>query len=349
MACAGLRSAFLAATLVALAAPSPGTGLTDGQLAGQRIVTAFRGATVTPSLGRRIRNGEIAGVILFGPNIRSVAQTRRLIADIQAVPRQPPLDAPLLVMVDQEGGRVRRLPGGPGPAARLRTVREGQAAGRAAAAALRRVGANVNLAPVADVARRGGFIAREERGAGERAEATARLVTSVFAGLRAGGVLAAAKHFPGLGSARVNTDASPTRLAPARSTLRRIDGVPFRALVDRGVPIVMVSSASYTAFPGGPALVNRSIVEGELRGRLGFEGVVMTDSLNARAIRAIGGPGPASVRAAIAGVDLILATSEPAASEVRRALLSGMLDGRVSRTTAAEAVARIARLRERLR
>lgn len=338
--------AALGVASVAVATPTP--ELRDGQLAGQRIVTAFRGTTVTPSLRDRIRHGEIAGVILFGRNVTSTGQARRLIADIQAVPRPRGIDAPLLIMVDQEGGPVRRLPGGPPGARAIRSDAEARAAGAEAGRILSAVGANVDLAPVADLGLVGGAMAAEGRTYGSRAGVVASRAAAFHRGLARTGVAGAAKHFPGLGGAARNTDDAPVVVRRSATLLRTRDAVPFAALVRDGVAMVMMSSAIYPALDTRPALMSRPVVTGELRQRLGFEGVVITDSLNARALRPHGGPGPVAVRAARAGVDVMLATSEGAATEVQRALIAAYRDGRLGRAPARAAVGRIQALRTRL-
>jgi beta-N-acetylhexosaminidase len=141
---------------------SAASRLTLGQLAGERIVTGFGGSSVPASVRRMIRGGELAGVVLFAEQFPSRDAGRRLIRGLQAIPRPAGLRDPLLVMVDQEGGLVKRLSGPP-----TASAREMGAAGPAfsreqgsrTARNLREVGVNVDLAPVLDVARPGGTIA----------------------------------------------------------------------------------------------------------------------------------------------------------------------------------------------
>lgn len=337
-----------ALTLAGGATAASPPSLADGQLAGQRIVTAFRGTTITPSLRDRIRHGEIAGVILFARNVTSLEQTRRLVADIQAVPRPVGLRAPLLVMVDQEGGRVRRLPGGPRGASLIASDAEARAAGDEAGRLLRSVGANVDLAPVADLGLPGGAIAGEGRTYGRSPAVVASRVLAFHRGLVGTGIVGAAKHYPGLGGASRNTDDASVTIRRPAPLMRERDGVPFGALVRDGIAMVMMSSAVYPALDARPALMSRAIVEGGLRSRLRFDGVIVTDSLNARALRRHGGPGPVSVRAAGAGVDLMLATSEGAATEVQRALITAYRTGVLRRDRAERSVQRVLDLRGEL-
>ena len=143
-------------------------------------------------------------MVLFADNFPSRAAGRRLIAGLQAIRRPPALRDPLLVMVDQEGGLVKRLGGAPTASARemgARGAAFSREQGRRTAANLRDLGVNVDLAPVLDVARPGGTIAATERGFGATA-AAGRRDRGPFAAACRGGVAATAKHFPGLGAAR---------------------------------------------------------------------------------------------------------------------------------------------------
>ncbi len=106
---------------------------------------------------------------------------------------------------------------------------------------------------------------------------------------QAGGVAATGKHFPGFGSARVNTDFAVQRLGISKARLRRVDEAPYRPYIAAGGDLVMLSTAIYPAFSGRPAAFTRSIATGELRGRLGFDGVAITDALESVAVRAFGG------------------------------------------------------------
>ncbi|HWB69652.1 MAG TPA: glycoside hydrolase family 3 N-terminal domain-containing protein, partial [Solirubrobacterales bacterium] len=304
------------------------------RLAGQRIVTGFPGTTVPPSLARAIREGGVAGVILFSENLPDRASARRLIGALQAIRGPRGLRDPLLVMTDQEGGLVKRVSGA--PTASAEQMGEMGAAfsreqGRRTAANLRNLGINVDLAPVLDVARPGGTIAATERGFGESPQAVARTAVPFAQALREGGVAASAKHFPGLGAARENTDFSVQRIGLPKRTLRTVDEAPYRPFVATGGQLVMISSAIYPAFSDRPASFTRAISTGELRERLGFQGVSITDALEAVAVRAFGGPARAARAAAAAGTDLLLFTDLDAATEARRALSRGLRDHTLSR------------------
>jgi beta-N-acetylhexosaminidase len=361
------RIAFGAATGLAVAAFAFGATLGDGsgpeptvtvasrlslaELAGQRVVAGFGGTEVPPALARTIRSGEIAGVILFAENLPSRNAGRHLVRRLQAIPRPPGLRDPLLVMVDQEGGLVKRIGGAPSASAEemgARGAAFSRGQGRATAANLRGVGIDVDLAPVLDVARPGGTIAVTGRGFGSTPTRVAAAGVAFAEGLQGGGVAATAKHFPGLGTARQNTDFAVERIGLSKATLRRVDEPPFRRFVEAGGGMVMLSTAIYPAFSPRPAAFARPIATGELRSRLGFQGVSITDAMEAVAVRDFGGAAKAGTAAARAGTDVLLFADFRAAARARRALQRGLRSGALGRAAFEASVGRVLRLRHGL-
>jgi beta-N-acetylhexosaminidase len=331
--------------------PSVASGLSLSQLAGQRIVVGFGGAEAPRAVKRAIRAGELAGVILFAGSFSSREAGRRLIRRLQAIPRPPRPRDPLLVMVDQEGGLVKRVDGAPTASAEQMGARGptfSRNQGRATAANLRDIGVNVDLAPVLDVARRGGTIASTERGFGSTAAQVAATAVPFAAGLRDGGVAATAKHFPGLGAAAENTDFAVQRIGLSKRALRTVDEAPYRRFVAFGGAMVMLSTAIYPAFSPEPAAFSRPIATGELRKRLGFDGVSITDALETVAVRDFGGPTQAGLAAARAGTDLLLFADYRAGARARRALLRGLRTGSLDRADFETSVGRVLRLRHSL-
>ena len=228
----GLVALAVAGAAGAPAAPAPApsaASLTPAQLAGQRMVYGFPGTVPPADLVRRIRRGEAGAVILLRPNVPSPAAARALTRRLQAIPRPAAVNVPLLVMIDQEGGLVRRLDGPPSrSAADLGRAgpRAARAAGRATGRFLAAAGVNVNLAPVADVARPGSFLAATGRTFGRSPARVAGATVAFSAGLQDGGVVPAAKHFPGLGAAIRSTDEGPVRLSVPAADLRRVEPAP---------------------------------------------------------------------------------------------------------------------------
>jgi beta-N-acetylhexosaminidase len=328
--------------------PSPASRLTLRQLAGERLAVGFPGTTPPRAVRRMIRQGRLAGVILFAGSFPSRAAGRRLIAELQGIPRPPGLRDPLLVMVDQEGGLVKRIGGAPTASAREMGARGpafSRAQGGRTAANLRDVGVNVDLAPVLDVARPGGDIAATERGFGSTPARVADTAVPFAEALQGGRVAATAKHFPGFGSARVNTDFAVQRIGLSKAELRRVDEAPYRRFVAAGGEVVMLSTAIYPAFSPKPAAFAPPIATGELRRRLGFAGVSVTDSLDSVAVAAFGGPAKAGVAAARAGTDVLLFADWRSGARAERALLRALRSGSLSRAGFEASAGRVLRLR----
>jgi beta-N-acetylhexosaminidase len=311
--------------------------LTLRQRVGQVTISAFPGTAVPEYIRRRLRARETAGVILFGGNGGDRTQWRRLTGALQRA-----AGGRALVMVDQEGGEIRTVAyAGPtagqpfqGPPRRVR--RAANAAGRQ----LRAAGIQVNLAPVADVPRPGSVMATRSFAGNERGIA-ARTRASIR-GMRDARVAATVKHFPGLGGATVNTDDGP---ATVRVPLDR-DLVPFRSAIEEDVPLVMLSHASYPERDARRiASQSRPLVAGLLRQRLGFEGVIVTDSLEANAVLARSGVAAAAERSIRAGADLILMTGSASWNDVFPHLLAEARRDRAFRERIRASAARVLALK----
>jgi beta-N-acetylhexosaminidase len=321
------------------------------QLAGQRLIAGFNGVAVPQRLQGMVRRGEVAGVILFDDNLRSRRRGARQMRRLQSIPRPVGLRAPLLVMVDQEGGQVKRLSGAPGASAAemgSRGAAYSRRQGGLTARNLRRAGINVDLAPVLDVGRPGSAIREERRAFGGTAERVIETAIPFARGLEAGGVAATGKHFPGLGAALLNTDFAVQRVPLSRRELRGVDERPYRRFAAIEGDMVMLSTAIYPALSSRPAAFSRELASGELRGRLGFTGVSISDSLQTVAARAVGGPVRVGLATARAGTDLLLFTDYRAAASAGEALLDGLRAGSLDRARFEESVQRVLDLRARL-
>lgn len=341
-----------------LEALSPAT-LTPMQLAGQRVIYSYPGLTPPQSLFNDIQAGQAAGVIFFGENISSDAQIAAVITQLRQAQAQSPIPQPLLLMTDQEGGLVRRLPGEPV----LSEKQIGQSADPVAAASnagtgagqnLKGVGMNVNLAPVLDVYyKSGNFIDQYQRSYSNNPATCAACGQAFITAQQATGVAATAKHFPGLGAATKtqNTDTGPVTLTMTLSKLHSVDEVPYPSAVMAGVKLVMVSWAIYPALDAGrPAGLSSTIIGSELRGRNRFTGVTITDALEAGALNSYGTTGQRAVLAAGAGMDLILCSARDSTQgeAATSALATAYTNGQLDQTAFNAAVNRITALRASL-
>jgi beta-N-acetylhexosaminidase len=313
--------------------------LSTAQQAGQRVIYSYSGTTPPQSLLTEVSRGLVGGVIFFSFNATSQAQLTGAIRQLDqanASQDNPARDYPLLLVTDQEGGMVRRLPWA-GPQLSHRQIGEASSpaatattAGTQAAQGLRAVGMNANLAPVLDVYRQPGDFDDQ---AGRSFSTNPAVVGSAGAaftrGQQGGGVAATLKHFPGLGPAATtqNTDNEPVVINEPAATLRSVDEAPYRDAVKAGAKLAMVSWATYPALEQRrlPAGLSPPIVQGELQRRVGFSGTTITDALGAGALRAYGSLPNKTMLAARAGMDALLCTAtQPLPGEQCRA---GLQDG----------------------
>ena len=343
-------AAACVALVVAGAAPARETTPPSlAQLVGQKLVVTMQGTTPTASLLARVRRGEVGGVIVHGFNFRTSVGLRRITRSLRAAAAAGGRPK-LLISVDQEGGEVKTVRWAPPSLAPAQMGSRARDQGRRTGAALRALGINVDLAPVADVpGSRASAVYRQGRTWSFDAEKTALQAGDFALGLGAGHAVATMKHFPGLGLALRDTDRALVRIRVPRSRLAP-GLVPFRRGIRQAVPVIMLSNAIYDAYdPVNAAGWSRAIASTLLRHELGFSGVSMTDSLDGAAhVRGIP-PNGLAIGAANAGTDLILLTgSEAATRSVFTSLLRAAQSGRIGRVTLETSYARILRLKARL-
>lgn len=337
----------------------PQAALSSRQMAGQRVIFSYPGLTVPAALLQAITAGEAAGVIFFGENIASAEQLASVIQQLREAQAASPVPTPLLLMTDQEGGLIRRLPGAPEQSAKeigqaTDPAAAASQAGSGAAQNLASVGMNVNLAPVLDVYRQpGDFLDQYERSFSQDPAVVTVCGRAFILAHQQVGVAATAKHFPGLGSAvaSANTDVGPVTLPLSLDTLRAVDETPYPAAIAAGVKLIMVSWAVYPALDARyPAGLSPKVVQGELRDRLGYQGVTITDALEAGALAAFGADAQRAVLAAQAGMDLILCSGRDVGQgqTVVTALANALDRGQLNPSDFAAAVQRVTTLRASL-
>jgi beta-N-acetylhexosaminidase len=333
----------------ATSAPPP----TLAQMVGQRLVVGMSGTRADASLLDRIHKGKIAGVILFSNNIASPSQLAALTASIRAAAAAGGQPRPIIA-TDQEGGLVKRIPWAPpnlsaqglGRLPSTRSLQSGAATGRA----LRTAGVNVDLAPVADVpAGPSDFIAQQKRAFSTNRFTTSLDVKAFAQGLETPGVWPTLKHFPGLGRATVSTDVALVKITASKQNLVK-HVLPYQVAIRANLhPIVMLSTAVYPALDWRAAAWSPPIIHNLLRGRLGFAGVTITDSLDsAAAVRHESITG-AALKSAKAGADLLLVTGSEAESQgVYKQLLAAARSGRLPAAGLTASYNRILTLKSRL-
>ena len=319
---------------------------------GQLVMFSVHGHALTTAERTAIERHHLGGVILFAKNYRSRSQLNELTRQIQRAVRRGNAHAiGALISVDQEGGVVKRFPDMPPrySAPEMGEMNEASVAtgqGRATGRALRSAGVNVDLAPVADLDLPPEHVMRA-RSFGSGPARVGRLATAFGRGLQSRNVAAAAKHFPGLGGATINTDDGKAYVYRSKRQLRRVDARPFTRVVDGGIRMVMLSHAMYVHDGGRtPASVSRYIATRRLRHEFGFTGVAISDALEPVAWRFGGSPSKACKATIRAGVDIALITGDVnAAAECARRIRNGVMRGEIPRRRVDRAVARVLELK----
>ncbi|MFC4502757.1 MULTISPECIES: beta-N-acetylhexosaminidase [Streptomyces] len=320
------------------------------EAANRCLVLGFDGTTLPGEL-KRLADTGLGGVILHTRNVAGQAQLRALTDELRT--SRPGL----LVTVDQEGGGISHLAraGAPEtPGAWALGVADDTALTAAVANALARhlaeCGVAVSFAPVADVHRVSANPIVRTRAFGADPGHAARHVTAWIEATLAAGVAPCVKHFPGHGSTAVDSHLSAALDTREERVLREIDLVPFRAAVAAGVPLVMTAHVVYPALDAAaPATLSRRVLTGLLRSELGFQGVIVTDALEMKAIADGVGEAAGAVAAIAAGADqVIIARPDPRLwLRCRDALLDAMVCGALDPARVVDAARRVDALAER--
>ena len=304
---------------------------------------ALEGTEVDDEADALIRGGA-GGVVLFSRNIAGAVQLRTLIADLRGR-----ATGPLRVAIDHEGGHVARIGA---PLTRFPSAMAIAAAGsealagacaRAAALELAWLGVDVNLAPVLDVAADPRNPSVGVRAFSSDPAEVARLGGATVLGIQSAGVAATAKHFPGHGRTAVDPHHALPVVTGGLEALRRTDLPPFRAAIDAGVQIVMASHAAYEGVTdGAPSTLSPSVLSELLRGELRYDGLVLTDAMQMRAVADGHGVADASAAAIAAGADVAMPLVEQLAA--LDALDAAVAGGRLPEDRVDDALRRADRL-----
>jgi beta-N-acetylhexosaminidase len=319
-------------------------GLSLRRQIGEVLMIAFHGTTPPGYVQRALRQGRASGVILFGANAPTPAITRALTRRLQRAGR-----GRVLIATDQEGGSIRILPWAAPERSQGATMSTAAARSQARDAArdLTAAGVNVTLAPVADVGGQGSVMSGRAFPGG--AVDVAAFTRAAVSGYRGTKVAATLKHFPGLGEAGTNTDDGPVTISSPPAALRTRDLRPFAAGIEAGAPLVMASHALFTGLdPKNIASQSKPILTTLLRRKLGFKGVVITDSMEAAAVLKRSSLELAALRSVAAGADMLLLTGPGSFPPVYKQLLAGAKQSERFRARLAEAAARVIALKRSL-
>jgi beta-N-acetylhexosaminidase len=326
---------------------------------GQLLIGSLPSTTIPGELRSLAREFSLGGIILFARNIEAPEQVAELSHDIQSLSS----GTPLWVSVDQEGGRVARLrapftewP----PMAVLGRSGDVALASRfasALAAELRAVGITLDFAPVLDIHTNPKNPVIGDRALAEDAAMVGRLGTAIVRALQDGGVAACGKHFPGHGDTSVDSHVELPLVEHPPDRIRRVECVPFRDAIAAGVAFIMTAHVLVQSLDGEkPATLSRRIVYDLLRQELGFDGVILSDDLEMKALAATYAVPDAAVEAIAAGCDGVLVCRAlvqdrgrdiEAQVEVLEALIHAVEDGRIPYKRVEDALTRQRRVKER--
>jgi beta-N-acetylhexosaminidase len=328
----------------------PAIDLDLSRLCGQLLVGGFEGPSLTPSFEKALREGRRGGAILFKRNVPDLDTTLQVCASIVAA---APAEMPPFIGVDQEGGRVVRLPS-PflalppmrllGELGDLDLIRR---AARAVATELSAAGMNLDFAPVLDVDSNPDNPVIGDRSFGRDPRTVMRGAVAFLQGLQDKSVLACGKHFPGHGDTSVDSHFDLPVITHGRARLEQIELPPFRAASGAGIASMMTAHIVCEALdPGVPATLSRAICGSLLRAEIGFEGVLFSDDLEMAAIAARYPVEEAAVEAVWAGCDaLLICRSEDLQDRAHEALVKKAESDRRFRDRCAEAMGRCLRIR----
>jgi beta-N-acetylhexosaminidase len=309
--------------------------------------TAAHGA---PTPSEIVALHHLGGLIYLPDNIVSADQVRQLSDSVQVSARAD-TGLPLLIAVDQEGGRVSRLTDEvsriPSAASLADDPEEVRQAGYVTGQQVRQQGVNVVLAPVADVVSVDAPTFISDRSYGSDPAVVATAVAAAVAGLQTSGVAAAVKHWPGHGATPVDSHERLPSVDVERPLWEQREAVPFRAALDEQVAVVLVGHLALPRMDpsGAPATLSPLLIDDLLREELGFDGVVMTDALNMGAVSGYD-EGELVVAAFLAGNDIIL--MPPSTTVAAEALAAAIADGRISPDRLEQSVRRILELKQQL-
>lgn len=308
--------------------------------------------SVTATMKTKYKKYPVGGIILMGANISTPAQLTKFTKDIQKLPG---IDAPILIATDEEGGSVARIGGNRNfPVTRypsMRTIGNSGSTKKAMNVAadigayLKKYGVNCDLAPVADIYSNPKNTVIGNRAFGTNAKVVSKMVEAQVKGFHKKKVICCLKHFPGHGDTKADSHKGSVSVNKTWKALKKQEIKPFQAGIDAGADMVMVAHISCEKITKNklPATLSRRMITGKLRKEMGFEGVVITDSMSMGAISNHYSSSQAAVKAIKAGADIVL--SPVNLEEAFKGVEKAVKDGTITRKELDEHVRRILRVK----
>ena len=323
--------------------------MTTQEKVGQLLVAGIGGTEAGEDGLQAIQDYQVGGVILFGRNVESAQQLADLTNELKTLNGD---NTPLFLCVDQEGGRVDRMPPEvddlPSAYDYIAAGGDPLERGKVLAAQCAAFGFNLDFSTCLDIWSNPDNTVIGDRAYGSDPDTVTSAGLAVNQGLEQGGVIPVVKHFPGHGDTGTDSHVDLPVVDKTAEELQEFELIPFQAAIDQGTPCVMVAHILMTQIdPDLPASLSPKVVDGLLRQEMGFDGVVCTDDLTMGAISNTYGMGEAAVMAVEAGCDLLLVCHEADnLTAARDALLSAVDAGRISMERLDESVYRILSLKQ---
>ncbi|WHZ23696.1 MAG: beta-glycosyl hydrolase [Nitrospira sp.] len=316
---------------------------------GQLFMMGFTGTAVTKDLASFLKAHHLGGVIVFKRNLESVQQIVDLTNGLQKLSS----GSPLLIAIDQEGGRVSRLPGeftifpACEQLGRCNSYDLAYSSAATIAKELRAVGINMNMAPVLDVNSNPDNPVIGDRSFGATPDIVTEMGLATIAGLQDNKVVACGKHFPGHGDTSTDSHKELPVVDAGLQRLRDVEFPPFQRAIRHGVASLMTAHVLYrTLDSAAPATLSPVVMQHLLREEFRYDGVLFTDDLEMHAIIDHDGIGEAAVRAFVAGCDvLLICKNQERVAAAMQAMEHAVNDGRITQDRLEQSLARVARLK----
>ncbi|WP_458464092.1 beta-N-acetylhexosaminidase [Paenibacillus sp.] len=326
--------------------------LTLEEKIGQMILAGVQGTTLDNQAKQMITDQKVGGIIFYANNVTTLQETAKFVQSIKEVNQSNPV--PIFMSVDQEGGKVSRMPESvesipsSGKVGQTKDSALAETMGELLARQIQLTGFNVDFAPVLDVNSNPKNPVIGDRSFGSSAELVSRMGIAEMKGLRSEGIIPVVKHFPGHGDTSVDSHLDLPVVNKTEKQLSELEWIPFQAAVKEQVEAVMVAHILFPKLdPDHPASLSDVIIGEHLRGKFKYDGVVITDDLSMGAIAKNFKLDEAAIATVKAGSDILLvAHSYESAKTIFDTLISAVKSGKISESRIDESVYRILALKQ---
>lgn len=328
-------------------------GMSLEEKVGQLVTIGIEGYTMDETAMRIIKEYHVGGIILFGRNVKNPTQLLQLINSLKE--ENSKKDIPLFISVDEEGGKVSRVPS---ELIKIPTSREigkrnnrnfSYEIGNVLGTIVKAFGFNINFAPVLDIDSNPRNPVIGDRSYGPDEKIVSEVGIEVMRGLQASGVIPVVKHFPGHGDTSVDSHISLPAINKDLDSLMEFELIPFKEAIDNGADAVMIAHILFNKVDSeNPSTLSKVIITDILRKKLEFDGVIFTDDLTMGAIMENYDIGEAAIKSIMAGSDILLVCHGYENSiRVLDELMKAVEDGRISEERIDESVYRVLKLKEK--